>query len=88
MQGSMYLLSELNVYQQPVVAHRHGSNLDMHIRTSPSMYAQESTTAIIPEANMSLQCDDKAYDQNEQMLDRLMAVDDIDSVHTNCAGLA
>lgn len=34
-----------------------------------------------------LQCDDKAYEQNEHMLERLMAVDDIDNVHTNCAGL-
>ena len=35
-----------------------------------------------------LQCDDQAYDQNEQMLERLLAVDDVDAVHTNCAGLA
>jgi hypothetical protein len=34
-----------------------------------------------------LQCDDQAYDQNEQMLERLLAVDDVDDVHTNCAGL-
>ena len=34
-----------------------------------------------------LQCDDRAYDQNEQMLERLLAVDDVDAVHSNCAGL-
>ena len=39
--------------------------------------------------NMDLvvQCDDQAYEQNEQMMERLLAVDDIDAVHTNCAGL-
>ena len=35
-----------------------------------------------------LQCDDQAYDQNEQMMERLLAIDDIDAVQTNCAGLA
>lgn len=34
-----------------------------------------------------MQCDDHAYAQNEQMLERLMAVDDVDHVHTNCEGL-
>ncbi|KAL3140787.1 hypothetical protein ABBQ32_005331 [Trebouxia sp. C0010 RCD-2024] len=34
-----------------------------------------------------VECDDQAYDQNEQMMERLLAVDDIDAVHTNCAGL-
>jgi hypothetical protein len=31
--------------------------------------------------------DDAAFATNEAILERLLAVDDVDSVHTNCAGL-
>ena len=31
--------------------------------------------------------DDAAFETNEALLERLLAVDDVDVVHTNCAGL-
>ena len=34
------------------------------------------------------QVDDSAFDANEALMERLLAVDDVDAVHTNCAGLA
>lgn len=37
---------------------------------------------------MHLQVDDPAFEVNESILERLLAVDDVDAVHTNCAGLA
>ena len=35
-----------------------------------------------------LQVDDSAFDANEALMERLLVVDDVDAVHTNCAGLA
>jgi len=32
--------------------------------------------------------DDGAFEANEALLERLLAVDDVDAVHTNCAGLS
>ena len=34
-----------------------------------------------------LQVDDAAFATNEAILERLLSVDDVDSIHTNCAGL-
>jgi hypothetical protein len=31
---------------------------------------------------------DEDFDANENMMERLLGVDDVDSVYTNCAGLA
>ena len=31
--------------------------------------------------------DDAAFAANEAILERVLAVDDVDAVHTNCAGL-
>ncbi|CAK0785066.1 hypothetical protein CVIRNUC_008271 [Coccomyxa viridis] len=35
-----------------------------------------------------VEVDDPAFEVNESILERLLAVDDVDAVHTNCAGLA
>eukprot|EP00891_Asterochloris_glomerata_P008714 jgi/Astpho2/8714/e_gw1.00128.54.1_t len=35
----------------------------------------------------SLQCDDAALEVNQMLLERLLAVDDVDTVYTNCSGL-
>ncbi|DBB18032.1 TPA: hypothetical protein ACH3X3_003023 [Trebouxia sp. C0006] len=47
----------------------------------------EDRSGLVYNPLSSVECDDQAYDQNEQMLERLLAVDDVDDVHTNCAGL-
>ncbi|KAK9822451.1 hypothetical protein WJX81_001800 [Elliptochloris bilobata] len=36
----------------------------------------------------TIEVDDAAYEANEALMERLLAVDDVDAVHTNCAGLA
>ena len=35
----------------------------------------------------SLQVEDSAFESNESILERLLTVDDVDAIHTNCAGL-
>ena len=37
--------------------------------------------------SVHVQVDDAAFSINEAILERLLAVDDVDAVHTNCAGL-
>lgn len=36
---------------------------------------------------LHVQVDDAAFTVNEAILERVLAVDDVDAVHTNCAGL-
>lgn len=35
-----------------------------------------------------LQVEDSAFEMNESILERLLTVDDVDAIHTNCAGLS
>lgn len=35
-----------------------------------------------------LQVDDAAFEKNEALFEKLLGLDDVDAVHTNCAGLA
>lgn len=55
------------------------------------LYAQVlPSTSRYKEATLRapLQVDDDAvFEANENMLERLLAVDDVDAVYTNCAGL-
>jgi hypothetical protein len=35
-----------------------------------------------------LQVDDAAFEKNEALFEKLLGLDDVDAVHTNCVGLA
>ena len=35
-----------------------------------------------------LQVEDSAFEMNESIIERLLTVDDVDAIHTNCAGLS
>lgn len=35
-----------------------------------------------------LQVEESAFEMNESILERLLTVDDVDAIHTNCAGLS
>lgn len=65
----------------PNLLRKHGSHLHAH-KCTCQRQANEFTCVC-----HVLQCDEQAYDQNEQMMERILAVDDVDAVHSNCAGL-
>jgi transcriptional/translational regulatory protein YebC/TACO1 len=49
------------------------------------MLQEESELVYKPAAPVEV--DDEAYEKCEALLERLLELDDVDSVHTNCEGL-
>ena len=69
------------------LGHRHTDSQQMQTVGS-KMKSVEGHKRVPNVHDALLQVEDSAFEMNESILERLLTVDDVDAIHTNCAGLS